>query len=59
MTLIAGIVLLKHDYSMAASVRNDLEWLREDKLIRQELKNTARGFLFDIKTGRAEEIVLS
>ncbi|KAH0499603.1 hypothetical protein TgHK011_006783 [Trichoderma gracile] len=44
---------------MAASVRNDLEWLRQDKLIRQELKNTARGFLFDIKTGKAEEIVIS
>lgn len=46
-------------YSMAASVRNDFEWLREDKLIRQEFKNTARGCLFDIKTGRAEEIVIS
>lgn len=46
-------------YSMAASVRNDLEWLREDKLIRQELKDTARGFLFDIKTGKAEEITIS
>lgn len=41
---------------MAASVKVDLEWLRGNNIIRQELKSTARGFLFDIKTGKAEEI---
>ncbi|KAJ4176156.1 hypothetical protein NW759_017136 [Fusarium solani] len=41
---------------MAASVKSDLEWLRGNKVIRQEIKSTARGFLFDIKTGKAEEI---
>ena len=44
---------------MAASVRGDLERLRANQLIRDELKNNARGFLFDIKTGEAEEIKLN
>lgn len=44
---------------MAESVKGDLEWLRANQVIRDELKNTARGFLFDIKTGKAEEITLS
>lgn len=41
---------------MAASVKGDLEWLRGNKVIREELRTTARGFLFDVKTGEAEEI---
>jgi carbonic anhydrase len=41
---------------MAASVKGDLEWLRSNKVIREELRSTARGFLFDIKTGEAREI---
>ncbi|CCT70680.1 uncharacterized protein FFUJ_06670 [Fusarium fujikuroi IMI 58289] len=44
---------------MGDSVRGDLEWLRKNQVIRDELKNTARGFLFDIKTGKAEEIRLA
>lgn len=44
---------------MADSVKVDLEWLRANKVIRDELKNTARGFLYDIKTGKAEEIKLA
>ncbi|EOO00853.1 putative carbonic anhydrase protein [Phaeoacremonium minimum UCRPA7] len=44
---------------MAGSVKDDLEWLRATQLIRAELRNKARGFLFDIKTGRAEEIKLA
>ncbi|EXK34564.1 hypothetical protein FOMG_09953 [Fusarium oxysporum f. sp. melonis 26406] len=43
---------------MAGSVKGDLEWLRANQVIREELKETARGFLFDIKTGKAEEIKL-
>ena len=43
---------------MAESVRGDLEWLRDNRVIREDLKKTARGFLFDIKTGKAEEIKL-
>ncbi|SCO47884.1 uncharacterized protein FFMR_08875 [Fusarium fujikuroi] len=43
---------------MADSVRGDLKWLRKNEVIRNELKSTARGFLFDIKTGKAEEIKL-
>lgn len=44
---------------MADSVRGDLEWLRKNEVIRDELKSTARGFLFDIKTGKTEEIKLA
>lgn len=44
---------------MTDSVKVDLEWLRANKVIRDELKNTARGFLYDIKTGKAEEIKLA
>ncbi|KAH7034515.1 uncharacterized protein B0I36DRAFT_284622 [Microdochium trichocladiopsis] len=44
---------------MAASVKGDLEWLRATPLIRDELKLNARGFLFDIQTGEAEEIKLA
>ncbi|KAG5756423.1 hypothetical protein H9Q70_000977 [Fusarium xylarioides] len=45
--------------NMAESVRSDLEWLRKNEVIRNELKSTARGFLFAIKTGKAEEIKLA
>ncbi|KAF5650758.1 carbonate dehydratase [Fusarium tjaetaba] len=44
---------------MADSVRGDLEWLRKNEVIRDELKSTTRGFLFDIKTGEAKEIKLA
>lgn len=44
---------------MAASVKSDLEWLRSNKVIKQEIKSTTRGFLFDIKTGKAEEIKIT
>ncbi|KAG7428814.1 Uncharacterized protein Forpi1262_v009396 [Fusarium oxysporum f. sp. raphani] len=44
---------------MAGSVRGDLEWLRANKVIRDELRNTARGFLYNIETGKAEEIKLA
>lgn len=46
-------------YSMAGSVRGDLEWLRANQVIRGELRNTARGFLYNIETGKAEEIKLA
>ncbi|KAL6859297.1 carbonic anhydrase [Trichoderma novae-zelandiae] len=44
---------------MGSSVRNDLEWLRANEVIRAGLKDKARGFLFDIKTGKAEEIKIA
>ncbi|KAF5690612.1 carbonic anhydrase [Fusarium denticulatum] len=44
---------------MAESVRGDLEWHRKNEVARDKLKSTARGFLFDIKTGKAEEIKLA
>jgi carbonic anhydrase len=41
---------------MAESVKEDLKWLRAHEVIRDQLRNNARGFLFDIKTGKVEEI---
>jgi carbonic anhydrase len=36
---------------MEESVRYDLEVVRNSPYIRKELKDSARGFVFDIKTG--------
>lgn len=38
------------------SVKNDVACIRADLLIREGLKKGVRGFVFDIKTGRDEEI---
>ena len=43
-------------FSMADSVKEDLKWLRANEIVRGELRNNARGFLFDIKTGKPQEI---
>ncbi|KAH8653295.1 hypothetical protein BGZ61DRAFT_299006, partial [Ilyonectria robusta] len=37
------------DWGANTDVKGDLEWLRGNKVIRQEIKSTARGFLFDLK----------
>ncbi|KAF3056679.1 hypothetical protein CFAM422_012773 [Trichoderma lentiforme] len=39
------------------SVREDLSLLREQKFIRQELKDNAKGYVYDIKTGVLREVV--
>lgn len=38
------------------SVRGDLAWVNSSQLIRDELKKACRGFLFDIKTGKVQEV---
>lgn len=36
---------------MEEGVRHDLEVIRKSPYLRKELKDSARGFIFDIKTG--------
>jgi len=37
--------------SLEQSVRDDLKIVRDSPMVRQELKDKAIGFVFDIKTG--------
>ena len=46
-------------YRIAQSVRGDLEWVWDSPFIRQELKEATRGFVFDIKTVKVEEVFLA
>lgn len=41
---------------MKASVKSDLEWIRANPFVREELKKGCHGFLFDIKTGELEKV---
>jgi carbonic anhydrase len=42
--------------SMQQSVKDDLEWVRANPLIREDLKKGCKGFMFDIKTGKVENV---
>lgn len=39
------------------SVREDLHLLKEQKFVRQELRDNAKGYVYDIKTGKLKEVV--
>ncbi|PON20689.1 carbonate dehydratase [Trichoderma gamsii] len=39
------------------SVREDLRLLKEQKFIRQELRDNVKGYVYDIKTGKLKEVV--
>ncbi|KAG7000442.1 hypothetical protein FOFC_03412 [Fusarium oxysporum] len=39
------------------SVVRDVKFLKESKLVREELKENIKGYLYDIKTGSLEEIL--
>lgn len=41
---------------MEQNVKDDLEWLKSAPLIRKELAARARGFVYDIKTGKVHEV---
>lgn len=41
---------------MEQSVKGDLEWVRENPMIREELKKGCKGFMFDIKTGEVKQV---
>ncbi|KAM6484858.1 carbonic anhydrase [Trichoderma sp. SZMC 28011] len=43
--------------NMEEGIRHDLEVVRKSPYIRKELKESARGFIFDIKTGLLTEVV--
>lgn len=39
-------------HSLEKSVREDLDFLKSQVLIKQEIKDRAKGYVYDIKTGR-------
>lgn len=41
---------------MEESVKSDLEWVRANPLIRDELKEAFQGFIFDIKSGEVTKV---
>lgn len=43
--------------SVKQSVLDDIATLKASPLVRQGLKDAARGFVYDIKTGLLEEVV--
>lgn len=45
------------NFSIEQSVRNDLEIVRKSPYIRTALKESARGFVYDIKTGLLKPVV--
>jgi carbonic anhydrase len=38
------------------SVREDLKFLKSLPLIRQEIKDNAKGYIYDIKTGKLSPV---
>ena len=43
-------------YSIEQNLIDDLKLLRSSPLIRKELAEHSRGFMYDIKTGKLEEV---
>jgi len=43
--------------SQEEAVRKDVEWLKGQALVREQLKVGIKGFLYDIKTGKLREVV--
>jgi carbonic anhydrase len=39
------------------SVREDLRFLRQQEMVKQEIKDNARGYIYDIKSGKLNEVV--
>ncbi|KUL83906.1 hypothetical protein ZTR_06851 [Talaromyces verruculosus] len=38
------------------SLKRDLQWVQENPLLRDALKQATQGFIFDLKTGRVEKV---
>ena len=43
--------------SLKASLKDDVEWLRENPYIRKELGEKTVGMLYDLQTGAVEKVV--
>jgi len=43
-------------FRLEESVREDLKFLRAQPLIRQEVKDNAKGYVYDIKTGKLNPV---
>lgn len=44
--------------SVKKSVREDVEWLRANPLVRDELKQGCQGFVLDSQTGKVHRVVV-
>jgi carbonic anhydrase len=44
-------------FRLEESVREDLNFLTSEPLVRQELKDNAKGYVYDIKTGKLKPVV--
>lgn len=44
-------------FRLEESVRDDLRLLKEQKFVRQELRDNVKGYVYDIKTGKLKEVV--
>jgi carbonic anhydrase len=49
-------VQILRPYRLEESVREDLDFLRSEPLIRQEIKDNAKGYVYDIKTGKLNPV---
>ena len=47
---------LSKQNSLVQSVKTEVAWLKGNPVIREELKKGIRGFVFDLKTGKVEEV---
>ena len=49
-----------HHYSLSAeeTARDNIEWARAQPVLREALKKNTRAFVFDIKTGVVDEVVV-
>jgi carbonic anhydrase len=45
-------------WSAEATAKDNVEWVRAQPVLRDELKKNTRAFVFDIKTGKVEEVVV-
>ncbi|KAH7310428.1 carbonic anhydrase [Stachybotrys elegans] len=52
----AESLVLPNFSSLEDSVREDMEHLKKSKVIRPELKEAIKGFVFDIKTGLIKQV---
>jgi hypothetical protein len=45
-------------WSAEATAKDNVEWVRAQPLLRDELKKNTRAFVFDIKSGHVDEIIV-
>ena len=55
-----GMVLTNNDRSLSAeaTAKDNIEWVRAHPVIRDALKKSTRAFVFDIKSGKVDEVIV-